>query len=413
MSDILVSLHGNRVGLDSSGALIIDGAAASYGANFGNGTAGAPTFAFSSDTDTGAFRVSSNILGFAANGVETARLGSAGAVFNNSVGDIDFTIKKLTSGSAAVYDAGADTWTLNGSTVGITGATTNTGAVTVTGGDVVLNSASGDYDFTVKKNTSGNAIAFNAGTVDLALNATTVGITGATTNTGAFTVTGATSRSVTNAITAFATGGQASAVALTADINSITVCATAADSVKLPAATAGRVVQVSNLGAAHAAVFPASGELIDALAANASVSLAVGGSIIFTCSVAGSWKAKDQVILPAKFGTGTTTTTFTAGQMTGAAWVSYASTAGTPGSIAFRTAALMFADDPYARVGGAYRLRISNTASGSATLTLTGGASGITLTGTATIADATYRDYLVTYTSATALVIQNIGSGTL
>ncbi len=118
----------------------------------------------------------------------------------------------------------------------------------------------------------------------------------------------------TNAITAFATGGQASATALVSTVNSITVCATAGDSVKLPAAVAGKMVQVSNLGAAYANVFPASGEIIDALAANAAISLAVGGSIIFTCAVAGSWKATAQQVLGAKFTTGTTTTTFAAGQ---------------------------------------------------------------------------------------------------
>lgn len=117
-------------------------------------------------------------------------------------------------------------------------------------------------------------------------------------------------------------------------------------------------------------------------------------------------------ILGAKFSTGTTTTTFTTGQLTGALWVSYASTAGTPGSIATRTATQMFNDNPYASVGGGYRLRISNTAAGSATMTITAG-SGVTLTGTATIADGSYRDFIVTYTSATALTIQNIGGGTL
>lgn len=242
------------------------------------------------------------------------------------------------------------------------------------------------------------------------------GILGANTPAAAtvtdLTASGITKRSAANAITAFATGGQGSATALTKDINSITVCATAADSVKLPAATAGRMVQVSNLGAAYASVFPASGELIDALAANASVSLAVGASIIFTCSVAGSWKATSQGILGAKFTTGTTTTTFAAGQLTGAANVSYASTAGTPGSIATRTATEMFADDPYARVGGGYVLRVSNASSGSATLTITAGV-GVTLTGTATVADTTCRTFLVTYTSATALVIQNITSGAI
>ncbi len=216
----------------------------------------------------------------------------------------------------------------------------------------------------------------------------------------------------TNAITAFATGGQSSATALTSVINSITVCATAGDSVKLPAATAGKFVQVSNLGAAAAAVFPVTGEIIDALSANAGISLAVGASIIFTCAVAGSWKATSQGVLGAKFSTGTTTTTFTAGQLSGAANVSYASTAATPGSITTRTATQMFADDPYARVGGGYILRVSNASAGAAVLTILAGA-GVTITGTATVADTICRTYLVTYTSATALVMQNITSGSI
>lgn len=214
----------------------------------------------------------------------------------------------------------------------------------------------------------------------------------------------------TNGITAFATGGQGSAVALASEINSITVCATAGDSVKLPAALAGKKIQVSNLGAAYANVFPASGELIDALAANASVSLPVGANITFTCAVAGSWKSTPVPYPAAQFVTGTTTTTFAAGQLTGAATVNYTNTQGTPGSIATRTATQMFADDPYARVGGAYMLMVTN-GQGTGTLTMTAGA-GVTLTGTATVAINTWRMYSVTYTSATALVIQNIATGT-
>lgn len=214
----------------------------------------------------------------------------------------------------------------------------------------------------------------------------------------------------TNAITAFATGGQASATALASTINSITTCATAGDSVKLPAAVAGKMIQVSNLGAAYANVFPQTGELIDALSANAAVSLPVGASLIFTCAVAGSWKSTGVVKLDAKYTTGTTTTTFAAGQLTGAAQVVYNNTQGTPGSIATRTAAEMFADDPFARVGGSYRLRIINN-QGTGTLTVTAG-SNVTLTGTMTIAANTFRDFVVTYTSASALVIQTAGVGT-
>jgi hypothetical protein len=213
-----------------------------------------------------------------------------------------------------------------------------------------------------------------------------------------------------NAVSAFAGGGQSSATALTSTINSITICATAGDSVKLPTATAGSLLQVSNLGAAYANVFPASGDLIDALAANAALALPVGGSLFFSCAVTGSWKSSGRNVPDAKFTTNTTTTTFAAGQLTGAPFVNYTNTQGTPGSIATRTATQMFADDPNARVGNSYLLRITN-GQGTGTLTVTAGV-GVTLTGTATIALNTWRDFVVTYTSATALVMQNIATGT-
>lgn len=216
---------------------------------------------------------------------------------------------------------------------------------------------------------------------------------------------------VTNAITAFATGGQASAVALVSTINSITVCATAGDSVKLPTATAGSIIQVSNLGAAYANIFPASGGLIDALGADVAIKLPVGASILFTCAVTGSWKSLlSDIKEKAKFTTGTTTTTFAAGQLTGAEFVNYVNTGSTPGSIATRTATEMFVDDPTSRVGGSYLLRVTN-GQGTGTLTITAGV-GVTLTGTATVAVNTWRDFVVTYTSATALVMQNIATGT-
>lgn len=112
----------------------------------------------------------------------------------------------------------------------------------------------------------------------------------------------------------------------------------------------------------------------------------------------------------AKFSTGTTTTTFAAGQLTGADFTVYTNTQGTPGSIATRTATEMFGDDATAVVGRSYHLRIVN-GQGTGTLTVTAG-SGVTLTGTATVAANTWRDFVVTYTSATALTIQNVGVGT-
>jgi hypothetical protein len=77
--------------------------------------------------------------------------------------------------------------------------------------------------------------------------------------------------------------------------------------------------------------------------------------------------------------------TFAAGQLTGGGAVTYTSTATTPGSIATRTAAQMLFDMPNAQVGMTYVLTIVNLSGSANTMTITGG-TGVTITGTATIA---------------------------
>lgn len=77
-------------------------------------------------------------------------------------------------------------------------------------------------------------------------------------------------------ITAFATGGQASATALTGSYCNVTTCATAGDSVQLPAAAAGVSVTVRNSGAATLAVWPnytTFNDSINALAINLPVDI--------------------------------------------------------------------------------------------------------------------------------------------
>lgn len=95
--------------------------------------------------------------------------------------------------------------------------------------------------------------------------------------------------STANAITAYATGGQANAVLLSATFNRITVCATAGDSVKLPAAKAGSRVVVFNKGAASCNVFPGTGDIVNALSANAAYALAATKGAMFVCMVDGTW----------------------------------------------------------------------------------------------------------------------------
>lgn len=101
---------------------------------------------------------------------------------------------------------------------------------------------------------------------------------------------------VAPAVTAFAGGGQGSATALTKDFSNITVCATAGDSVKLPAAIAGLTYTVTNRGAASANVFPATGDTINGGSANAAIALPVGATLQFVAINTTDWKS-NQVTL--------------------------------------------------------------------------------------------------------------------
>jgi hypothetical protein len=92
-------------------------------------------------------------------------------------------------------------------------------------------------------------------------------------------------------ITAFATGGQASATALTAENNNVTTVATAGDSVKLPAAAAGLKITVKNSGAAALDIFPASSDSIDALAADLAVRIQPGSVATFSAIDATVWES--------------------------------------------------------------------------------------------------------------------------
>ena len=91
------------------------------------------------------------------------------------------------------------------------------------------------------------------------------------------------------AITAFAGGGQGSAVALTQSYNVITVVATTGDSVRLPDVfSINSLVYIKNDDAAEAAdVFPASGDNLGA-GVDTAVSVAAGESISFIATVANS-----------------------------------------------------------------------------------------------------------------------------
>jgi hypothetical protein len=217
--------------------------------------------------------------------------------------------------------------------------------------------------------------------------------------------------SAVNALAANAGGGQASATLLTAMINRVTTVANLGDSVKLPASAAGLVLVVSNAGANAMDVFPASGDAINALAANAAIRINANTTVSFYCSVAGTWHMIAAPPASAKYTLNATVgaTTAAQGDLTGAAFVSATYSAVGAANLTTRTATQMFQDAGNVQPGDSYMLLITNSSAG--TTTLVAGA-GVTLAGTMTIASNATRLFNVRFTSATALTIQSVGTGT-
>lgn len=92
-------------------------------------------------------------------------------------------------------------------------------------------------------------------------------------------------------LTAHAGGGQASATAITEELNIVTICATAGDSVKLPSAVAGFKIIVKNEGATALDIFPFSGDSIDALAVNLAVRIQPGTVVSFIAATSVVWQS--------------------------------------------------------------------------------------------------------------------------
>lgn len=98
--------------------------------------------------------------------------------------------------------------------------------------------------------------------------------------------------SVSNGLVAKAGGGQAGATLCASDINRFITVATANDSALLPASVPGMEITVTNAAAANSMnLFPAVGDAINALGANAAFAIAAGKSVVLSCAVAGQWHA--------------------------------------------------------------------------------------------------------------------------
>jgi hypothetical protein len=97
--------------------------------------------------------------------------------------------------------------------------------------------------------------------------------------------------SVNNAVTAFSGGGKTSATILKADtaFHNVATVATAADSIKLPAAVVGEFHFVKNSGAAAMQVFGSGTDTIDSVATATGVSQAAGDGVLYFCVTNGNY----------------------------------------------------------------------------------------------------------------------------
>ena len=90
--------------------------------------------------------------------------------------------------------------------------------------------------------------------------------------------------------TAFPTGGQGSAIQLTAYKNNVETVATANDSVKMLPALVSITQRIKNNGAEILDLFPSSGNNFKGLGANIAIQLNPGTEIEFTCYTAGEYE---------------------------------------------------------------------------------------------------------------------------
>lgn len=100
--------------------------------------------------------------------------------------------------------------------------------------------------------------------------------------------------------------------------------------------------------------------------------------------------------------------TMTGVQVAGAKVVVFDNTGTTPGNLQMPTAAALVAALPNAQAGQSYVLKIRNSSGSANTATITTN-TGITLTGTMTIAQNVIREFIVTLNSLTAVTVQSVG----
>lgn len=193
--------------------------------------------------------------------------------------------------------------------------------------------------------------------------------------------------------------------------------ATAADIVALiPNATAGQSfrLNISNNTAFLETLAAGVGVTLNGLTlipGRSTAQFLVTLDSLTAVTIYGMGVASNASLPPSKFTTAALSAgTIPAASITGADLCVWQNTGATPGAQTFPTAATLYAAIPNAFIGMTSIFRVVNTGAGTLTLTADAGPT-ITITGTATIAQNVWREYQLTFTSATAATVQSIGSG--
>lgn len=229
-------------------------------------------------------------------------------------------------------------------------------------------------------------------------------------------LTGILYESAQDAISAAGTT-QATGTQLTESVNVISTVG-AASGVNLPASAAGAVVTIINAGANPLLVYPLIGatDTINGIAATIGVSILPGTTAVFNCTAAGAWTTQPATTKNSAFNTNTATAgaTLTAANVTGGSATVDLAMTGTLGAGAnaqMPTVAAMTLAMHAPTIGSSFRLRICNQSSANFAWTVTTN-TGWTLTGTMSIAQNTWREFVVTLNTLTTATLQNVAVGT-
>lgn len=103
------------------------------------------------------------------------------------------------------------------------------------------------------------------------------------------------------------------------------------------------------------------------------------------------------------------TSTLSAGDMTGAVSCTLNCSGQATPTLTTRTADQMIADIPNAQIGLTWSVKVLNRNSGTQTMA---GGTGVTITGTATLATVTWKEFICTYTAASTITMQ-VGASAL